>query len=343
MKIKRIYFKVLIVAIILAALYPTLRAAKSNQSLAFVAYMNYLGKALTEDFRLRSPEEALEALQAGLRTKDKYAKLCYSDKCLEKTFRLVTKATTKVYGVFIKKDGTVDMVLPHSAAFGKLKEGEVIQKIVSSGETETDPKKFIPFLVDHTDGATFWLKSGRKVEMEPKILDPVYLDFQGKTAIITLYTFKPAATEKFASIVKKLRAAKLSKVVFDMRYCPGGRVKDLVAILSMLLPYKSPLFAEELKGRNVLYEVSRKVFVRFDLSKFSGEIVGLKSHRTASSGEIFLGVLKYNLKDKINLVGPKTYGKWSTLAVKTFPVGGAILTVGEIHLPDGRTFEGEGI
>lgn len=126
-------------------------------------------------------------------------------------------------------------------------------------------------------------------------------------------------------------------LVLDLRDNQGGAFDEAIATAGLFLPNGTPVVVTKKrgdkretavsKGEPILGQVPLKVLV---------------NEKTASGAELVAGALQE--ARKAELIGERTFGKWSVQIIDELGNGWAIkFTVGLFETPGGRSFEGEGL
>lgn len=164
-----------------------------------------------------------------------------------------------------------------------------------------------------------------------------YVEYDGKTAIITVTRFDNDTGIKVQGFAKEFASKGIDKVILDLRGNGGGYVSAAEDLLSLWLD-----------GEKILIQKS-KHFGDSENKTSSGKAL-LKDMKTivlvngssASASEIVAGALQDYGKAKI--VGEKTYGKGVVQNLYDLS-GGTVLkvTTAEWYTPKERSINGEGI
>lgn len=126
-------------------------------------------------------------------------------------------------------------------------------------------------------------------------------------------------------------------LVLDLRDNQGGSFDEAITTAGFFLPKGTPVVVTRKRGGKV------------ETATAQGEpILGnvpmkvLVNEKTSSGAELFAGALQEGRKAE--LIGERTFGKWSVQMIDELGNGYAIkYTVGLFETPGGRSFEGEGI
>lgn len=176
-------------------------------------------------------------------------------------------------------------------------------------------------------------------KMKREVINNVsaYVEYDGKTAIVTVTRFDNDTGTMVQGFANKFKDKGINKVILDLRGNGGGYVsaaKDLLSLWvdgDVILKQKSRHFGdtEEKAG-------SGKAILK-DM-----ETVVLVNGTTASASEIVAGALQDY--EKATVVGEKTYGKGVVQNLYDLS-GGTVLkvTTAEWYTPKDRSINGEGI
>jgi carboxyl-terminal processing protease len=139
------------------------------------------------------------------------------------------------------------------------------------------------------------------------------------------------------SLLEDLAKKAPRALVVDLRENQGGSFEDAVAVAELMLPSGAPIVkvvkrggkeeAFAAKGGGILASIPCAVLV-------NGE--------TSSGAEFVAAALRESRHAQI--VGTKTFGKWSVQTIEDLSNGYAIkYTVSQFRAPSGRSFEGSGL
>lgn len=126
--------------------------------------------------------------------------------------------------------------------------------------------------------------------------------YKSDLPVIRFNQFAYNTGDKVIGALEEIRKDKGNIVVFDLIDNPGGMVDQCVAICDALLP-ETVIFEERYNDNSRYQYVSDDDMIPFE------HIVILLNRDSASCSEIMALTLKEHLKDKVILVGKKTYGK----------------------------------
>ena len=317
--------------------------AGSSNSYALGAYLGVVGRSLVNGHVFQNDEDVIKALEAGLKTKDRYLKLFYTEDEYDSYWSSLSLAVPRKYGIVFDHFGRVQDVLKHSPAYGDIVPGDIITKVGSVSQ----PSKFLETFNRSPEAGVTISRDGNLLPktLRPFDLKPFYGQIDGDTATATVYFFRsemiPSAREFLATVDAN---PLVKKLVFDVTQCPGGQVSALDTLLGSLFADRKVLYMEKRGTKRYVHVANGKEPVLDVMSaKLSLEI--RKSKRTASAAEIFIGVMQHHLDPtgKLSIIGDTTYGKWTTTAFTKFLRGGMMRSIGAVVLPDGKTYEGLGL
>jgi len=127
-----------------------------------------------------------------------------------------------------------------------------------------------------------------------------------------------------------------SKTIIDLRSCSGGDLYESIAMAGMFIPEGLPLIQSyDRSGRTKTYKSSTG-------KKLPAPVGLLVDRRTASSAEIFAGILRYYGSGI--LIGEQTVGKCVSQTVVPLSDGGSLwLTNLGLRFPDNNSCTGKGL
>lgn len=167
---------------------------------------------------------------------------------------------------------------------------------------------------------------------ELKVLDDV--------AYIRLYEFTYTLPEQFEKVLNEVKEKGLKKVVFDMRYNPGGDAGALEQVLDMLLP-EGLISTIEGRQDGVAYSEEWRTSAGQILDE-DVQFAILMNGESASASEFFMGAMRDRLD--VPLIGTSSYGKGVATVSLPLSNGGAInVTTFEYILPKGERLNGVGL
>lgn len=193
------------------------------------------------------------------------------------------------------------------------------------GEEGTDV--VVSFLRDGAETAyTLTRKSIAVVNVESEMLDD-------EIGYISIGNFDANCAQDTIAAIERLQAQGAQKLIFDVRFNPGGFKDELVALLDYLLPEGKLFISEDYTGKeNVDYS---------DADCVDMEMAVLVNEDSYSAAEFFAAALReYGVAQ---VVGTQTCGKGYFQT--TFPLsdGSAIaISIGKYRTPNGVSLAEEG-
>ncbi|MBP3378017.1 MAG: S41 family peptidase, partial [Clostridia bacterium] len=154
--------------------------------------------------------------------------------------------------------------------------------------------------------------------------------------VIQISGFERNTPEQFVKAVDSLKADGVKKLIFDVRYNPGGDKDAVCDILDYLLPEGDLLRTVDAEGKYTTVETSDKKFLDMPMAV-------VMNSGTASAGELFAAAIKDYGAGK--LVGEQTYGKGSMQSIMPVFDDGSLLklTVALYCPPTSENYDGVGI
>ncbi len=152
--------------------------------------------------------------------------------------------------------------------------------------------------------------------------------------IIKITGFDLGTPQQFKDAVTGLTDAGATRLVFDVRYNPGGDLTSITTILDYLLP-EGPIIRMVDKAGN-------EESISSDASELDMPMAVLANGSTASAAELFTSALK-DYKKAV-FVGETTYGKGSMQSILQLGDGSAIKLTTKMYFPPfSDSYEGIGI
>ena len=165
-----------------------------------------------------------------------------------------------------------------------------------------------------------------------------YIDYRGKTAIITLTRFDKDTGTLTRKLAREALDKGCDKFILDLRGNGGGYVTSARDVASIWIDGKVVV---EQRSANGIYN-EKTYATRGDAILAGKKTVVLVNGSTASASEIVAGALKdYNLA---TIIGEKTYGKGSVQSLESFLTGEMLrVTIAKWYTPNGKNIDKEGI
>lgn len=155
-----------------------------------------------------------------------------------------------------------------------------------------------------------------------------------KVGYIQIVNFNENCASETIAAAKKLMEDDAEKLLFDVRFNPGGYVKELVAILDYLLP-EGPIFISEDYAGKRTEELSDPECIDLPMAV----LVNAESY---SAAEFFAAALsEYGVA---TVIGEQTFGKGYFQNTYILPDGSAVgLSIGKYFTPKGISLAEKGI
>ncbi len=151
---------------------------------------------------------------------------------------------------------------------------------------------------------------------------------------VRLDQFSREARQELQSAIDSLKAQGADRLVFDLRYNPGGLLEEGVAVADLFLPKGAPVVSTRgrVASENETYDASEK-------DEYPGlPMVVLVNGYTASAAEIVSGALQDH--DRALLVGTTSFGKGLVQSLYNLPGDNHLkITTGRWYTPSGRDIQ----
>lgn len=169
-----------------------------------------------------------------------------------------------------------------------------------------------------------------------QIVTPVAIGtlLEQNVGLVTIANFNEHCAEQSIAAIEELLAQGADKLIFDVRYNPGGYARELVTLLDYILP-EGPVFRTEDYLGNQNVEES-------DAKCLELPMAVLVNGSSYSAAEFFAVALsEYEVA---TVVGEQTCGKGYFQTVYTLTDGSAVgLSIGKYYTPKGRNLADVGI
>jgi carboxyl-terminal processing protease len=229
-----------------------------------------------------------------------------------------------------------------SADKAGLKAGDIITSV--DGQSIKNMEKVqLSMLLKGTPNSKVALEIERQEKLfnkelvrEKVIVNPVpfYEMIDDKTGYITLTRFNNKASLEVKKAYRALMKRGMKKLVFDLRYNPGGSLSEAINITNFFIP----------KGK-VIVTTKAKIKKWSNTYKGTNEpldleipIVVLINGRSASASEIVSGSLQDY--DRAVIMGQRSFGKGLVQRYRTLTYGTQLkLTISKYYTPSGRCIQ----
>ena len=156
----------------------------------------------------------------------------------------------------------------------------------------------------------------------------------GNIGLVTIENFNERSAAETLAAVEKLLAKGAEKMIFDVRFNPGGSVSELIQILDRLVP-EGPIFRGE-------YYNGKTEEAYSDAKELNIPMAVLVNGDSYSAAEFFAAALQEY--DKAIVVGQQTCGKGYFQRPYSLGDGSYVsLSIGKYYTPKGENLEGVGI
>ncbi|MCR4641074.1 MAG: S41 family peptidase [Lachnospiraceae bacterium] len=154
-------------------------------------------------------------------------------------------------------------------------------------------------------------------------------------AYISISEFDVVTIDQFAEALAEARGDGMKGLVLDLRSNPGGSLRAVVDIASMMLPKGRVVYTEDKYGRQQSYDCDGR-------HEIDVPMVVLVNGNSASASEILAGAIKDYKKGTI--MGTTTFGKGIVQQIFPLTDGSAVkLTVSHYYTPNGNDIHKKGI
>ena len=217
----------------------------------------------------------------------------------------------------IAVDGETIASLGYTSAVNKLK-----------GEAGTTAK----FTVER-DGETLDFAIARGYVNEQSVMYHVY-DADKTIGVVKILSFDKKTPEQFKAACEDLLSGGCEKLVFDLRYNPGGDLDAITEVLDYLLPEGPIVHIVDAEGKEEV--------ISSDANELDVPMMVLCNGSTASAGELFTCALQdYG---KAEIVGTQTYGKGTMQTIISLPDNtGLGISYRMYDPPYSENYEGKGV
>ena len=156
----------------------------------------------------------------------------------------------------------------------------------------------------------------------------------GNIGLVTISNFDQRCAQESIAAIEELLNQGAEKLIFDVRFNPGGYADELVKLLDYLLPEGNLFQTVDSLGRETL-DTSDEKWLDVPMAV-------LVNADTYSAAEFFAAALQEY--EAATIVGVQTYGKGRFQSALQLSDGSAVnLSIGEYYTPQGRNLAGVGI
>ncbi|TXD49705.1 S41 family peptidase [Polaribacter sp. IC073] len=155
-----------------------------------------------------------------------------------------------------------------------------------------------------------------------------------ETGYITLTRFNEKASSEVKKAYRKLKKQGMTKLVFDLRYNPGGSLLESIRISNFFLPKGKKIVSTKAK----IKKWSNTYNTKNDPLDLEIPIVVLINERSASASEIVSGSLQDY--DRAVIMGKRSFGKGLVQRYRELTYGTQLkLTISKYYTPSGRCIQ----
>ncbi|AUC85518.1 peptidase S41 [Polaribacter sp. ALD11] len=155
-----------------------------------------------------------------------------------------------------------------------------------------------------------------------------------ETGYITLTRFNEKASSEVKKAYRKLKKQGMTKLVFDLRYNPGGSLLESIRISNFFLPKGKKIVSTKAK----IKKWSNTYNTKEEPLDLEIPIVVLINERSASASEIVSGSLQDY--DRAVIMGKRSFGKGLVQRYRELMYGTQLkLTISKYYTPSGRCIQ----
>lgn len=176
----------------------------------------------------------------------------------------------------------------------------------------------------------------RRAVQVKSVTRTLILDSQQGVGYIRMTGFQNSTTEELDAALRDLEQQGMRSLIWDLRGNPGGLLDTAAAVIDRFID-NGVLVSTE--GRS--YD-QNQTFSAHSYNTRNIPLVLLVDENSASASEIVAGAINDHKRGQI--VGRKTYGKWSVQSIVHLPGGtGLKLTTAKFYSPNHMNYAGKGI
>lgn len=246
--------------------------------------------------------------------------------------------------VFYTKQGIEisEVYKGYSADKAGLKAGDVIVAVDNQSIKNMNREQLSMFLKG-TPNSKFSVEVVRQsksftkeIIREKVVVNPVPFAemIDAETGYITLTRFNDKASSEVKKAYRKLKKQGMKKLVFDLRYNPGGSLLESIRISNFFLPKGKKIVSTKAK----IKKWSNTYTSKNDPLDLEIPIVVLINERSASASEIVSGSLQDY--DRAVIMGKRSFGKGLVQRYRELTYGTQLkLTISKYYTPSGRCIQ----
>ncbi|MEE9406928.1 MAG: S41 family peptidase [Polaribacter sp.] len=229
-----------------------------------------------------------------------------------------------------------------SADKAGLKAGDIIISVDNQSIQNMERDQLSMFLKG-TPNSKFTLEFERQgsilkkeITRDKVIINPVPFAemIDEETGYITLTRFNDKASSEVKKAYRKLKKQGMTKLVFDLRYNPGGSLLESIRISNFFLPKGKKIVSTKAK----IKKWSNTYNTKNEPLDLEIPIVVLVNGRSASASEIVSGSLQDY--DRAVIMGQRSFGKGLVQRYRELTYGTQLkLTISKYYTPSGRCIQ----
>lgn len=292
----------------------------------------------------------MEYLFGGCNALDEYSNFLTPDRYND----LFGSIQGEFVGIGIEMEGEkgrgmhlVNVLLDSPAEDGGLRPGDFIVEVDGTDcrDLSTDdtarllrgPKgSKVDLLYESPDGKVSKTVLTRRPVQVKSVTRTLILDREKGIGYIRMTGFQNSTTDEMDAALRKLEREGMQSLIWDLRGNPGGLLDTAAAVIDRFIG-DGVLVSTE--GRST---DQNQVFRAHSFNTRRFPLVLLVDENSASASEIVAGAINDHKRGQI--VGRKTYGKWSVQSIIHLPGGtGLKLTTAKFYSPAHQNYAGKGL
>lgn len=303
-----------------------------------------------KELNLAAAPVVMEYLFGGCNALDDYSNFLTADRYND----LFGSIQGEFVGIGIEMEGEkgrgmhlVNVLLDSPAESGGLRPGDYIVEVdgrdcreLSTDETARllrGPQgSEVTLMFESPEGQSSTARLVRRPVQVRSVTRALILDSDQGIGYIRMTGFQNSTTEEMDTALKDLERQGMRSLIWDLRGNPGGLLDTAAAVIDRFI------------GDGVLVSTEGRSFDQnqtFRAHNFNTRtipLVLLVDENSASASEIVAGAINDHKRGQI--VGRKTYGKWSVQSIIHLPGGtGLKLTTAKFFSPNHQNYAGKGI
>ena len=302
------------------------------------------------ELNLRGGPVVMEYLFGGCNALDDYSNFLTPDRYSD----LFGSIQGEFVGIGIEMEGEkgrgmhlVNVLLDSPAEAGGLRPGDFIVQVdgkdcrmLTTDETARllrGPKgSQVDLMFETPDGEVSQAVLTRRPVQVKSVTRSLILDRQQGVGYIRMTGFQNSTTDELDASLRQLERDGMRSLIWDLRGNPGGLLDTAAAVIDRFIG-DGVLVSTE--GRST---DQNQTFRAHSYNTRRIPLVLLVDENSASASEIVAGAIRDHKRGQI--VGRKTYGKWSVQSIIHLPGGtGLKLTTAKFYSPSHNNYAGKGL